>query len=79
MSYARFFGNGFLLMQHNARPSTTRTIARNFEEVGNLKMDITPVKHIWDPFKKRIRRRIAAPTTSKELRLALIGEFTTFP
>uniref|UniRef100_A0A6P7G384 15-hydroxyprostaglandin dehydrogenase [NAD(+)] n=1 Tax=Diabrotica virgifera virgifera TaxID=50390 RepID=A0A6P7G384_DIAVI len=40
--------------------------------------DINPIEKIWSFLNRRVRRRIPAPTTCEEVRMALIEQWTTF-
>ena len=84
--YAQLVGNGFLLMQDNARPHTTR-IVRDYLNNANIPQmdwpphspDLNPIEHVWDMLGRRIRNLIPAPRTLDELRRALSEQWAVIP
>lgn len=84
--YAGFIGDNFLLMQDNARPHTAEIVQNYLNEVGVRTMgwpakspDMNPIEHMWDELKKRIRSRVHAPTTLRELTTAAQEEWDNIP
>lgn len=64
-----------------ARYHTARSLTEYLSEVGVGVLpwpahspDLHPIKHIWHSLKRRVRARIPAPTTLRELKAAMVEE-----
>lgn len=86
LPYAGFIGDGFLLMQDNARPHTAASTRQYLEEVGidtmdwpALSPDLNPIEHVWDELKRRVRSREHVPNNIAELKIALVEEWENIP
>lgn len=84
--FAPFIGDGFILMQDNARPHAARCVTEYLVEVGIEKLnwpacspDANPIEHVWDMLGRCVRSRQVAPTTINELRVALQEEWLNIP
>lgn len=84
--YSHFIGDGFVLMQDNARPHVARVVNEYLDEVGIERMvwpacspDLNPIEHLWDQLQRRIRRRPVLPDSLHDLRIALQEEFDAIP
>lgn len=84
--FAPFIGEGFLLMQDNARPHTARIVTQYLDEVGierlpwpALSPDMNPIEHLWDQLGKRVRNRVHTPENLQELAAALVEEWENIP
>lgn len=84
--YSHFIGDGFILMQDNARPHVARIVNEYLDEVDIERMvwpacspDLNPIEHLWDQLQRRIRRRPALPDSLHDLRIALQEEFDALP
>lgn len=84
--FAPFIGDGFILMQDNARPHSARCVTEYLDAVGIRKFnwpactpDGNPIEHVWDMLGRRVRGRSVAPTTINELRVALQEEWQNIP
>ena len=79
--YAGAVGQGFILMDDNARPHRARVVTKYLEREGIDCMDwsaryhdINPREHVWDILQRRISARLIQPQTRENLTQALIGE-----
>lgn len=84
--YSHFIGDGFVLMQDNARPHVALVVNEYLDEVGIERMvwpacspDFNPIEHLWDQLQRRIRRRPVLPDSLQDLRIALQEEFDAIP
>lgn len=84
--YAGFVGDGFMLMQDNARCHTAYIVRDYLQEVEIPVMqwparspDLNPIEHLWDDVKRRVRARDPAPTTLQELEDAVVEEWENLP
>ena len=76
----------FLLMHDNARPHIATVVREYLESLGIEAMDwparspdLNPIEHAWDMLGRRIQRRQPAPTTVRELEVALVEEWESIP
>jgi len=79
-------GENFLLMHDNARPHVATLVSEYLESHGIETMDwparspdLNPIEHAWDMLGRRIQRRQPAPTTVRELEVALVEEWESIP
>lgn len=79
-------GENFLLMHDNARPHIATVVREYLESLGIEAMDwparspdLNPIEHAWDMLGRRIQRRQPAPTTVRELEVALVEEWESIP
>ncbi|KAA5587389.1 hypothetical protein F3H15_36910 [Pseudomonas aeruginosa] len=86
LTYAGYIGDHVLLMQDNARCHTARVTTVYLEEVGiatldwpALSPDLTPIEHVWNEPKRKVRSRTSAPSCLNELKSALIEEWESIP
>lgn len=80
--FAPFIGDGFVLMQDNARPHTALRTREYLNDVNIAVMewparspDMNPIEHVWDLLKRGVKSRIPAPVTLGELRNAVLEEW----
>lgn len=62
--YAGAVGNGFILMDDNARPPTANTVQEFFQREGITRLDwparspdLTPIEQMWNEFQVHISAR----------------------
>lgn len=86
MPFAPYMGNGFCLMQDNARPHTAAIALGYLREVGiNIlewparSPDLNPIEHVWDKLGRQIKLRNPAPANVRELKSALLDEWNHMP
>lgn len=79
-------GDGFVLMQDNARPHTaevTRTFLQNHRiqvmDWPAISPDLNPIEHVWDLLDRRVRARPNPPDTLQQLQEALNEEWRIIP
>ena len=79
MPFAPFIGDGFRLMQDNARPHVARCVQQYLEEVPIQTLvwparspDLNPIENVWDIMGRNVRRCV--PETLTDLRVMLQEE-----
>lgn len=84
--FAPFIGEGFILMQDNARPHVARIVNEYLDEAGIERMpwpaispDMNPIEHLWDQLGRRVRGRENAPENLQKLTAALVEEWANIP
>jgi hypothetical protein len=84
--YAGAIGDGFMLMDDNARPHRARLVNDylNSETIQRMDWpayspDLNPIEHAWDILQQRISKRPQAPNTLQELADALEEEWHQIP
>lgn len=84
--YAGFVGDGFVLMQDNARPRTARIVSDFLQEAGIRTLnwpanspDLNLIEHLWDELKRRVHARNPPPMNHRDLKQALYEEWETIP
>lgn len=80
--YAAAVGNGFKLMQDNARPHAAGITADFLETEGIETLDwpakspdLNPIEHLWDSLKKKVNKSIKPDTTLDGLQRILIRKW----
>lgn len=84
--FAAAIGEGFILVQDNARPHIAR-VAMDFLEAEGIDVmpwparspDLNPIEHAWDMLGRRIAARHPPPNTVQALRDALVEEWPNIP
>lgn len=79
-------GPGVVLQQDNARPHVARVVQDELQ-VRNIQTlpwpanspDLSPIEHLWDELKRRVRQRQHPPTNLRELREAVVQEWQNIP
>jgi len=84
--YAGAIGDGFMLMDDNARPHRARLVNDylNSETIQRMDWpayspDLNPIEHAWDILQQRISKRPQAPNTLQELADVLEEEWHQIP
>lgn len=84
--YKGMFDEEFILMQDNAPCHIARDTTTYLSEVDITTMnwpamspDLNPIEHMWDCLKRRVRKRIPAPSNIEELKEALLEEWDAIP
>lgn len=79
-------GDNFLLMDDNARPHRADLVNEYLETEGIQRMewpayspDLNPIENMWDALGRRLACRQPPPTTLRELKKAIIHEYTLLP
>ena len=80
--YAGAVGEGFILMDDNARPHRARVVDQFLEDQGVERMDwpanspdLNPIEHLWDQLKRAVRRRVDQQTALAMLQPILQEEW----
>lgn len=84
--FAPFIGDHFVFMHDNAPAHTARIVTDYLDAVNIQRLpwpasscDLNPIEHVWDNLKRRIRSRTPAPTTIRELKIAVVEEWENIP
>jgi hypothetical protein len=84
--YAGAIGDGFVLMDDNARPHRGRVVDQFIDDQGIERMewpanspDLNPIELLWDQLKQAARRRIDDNTTLADLCHILQEEWAAIP
>ena len=84
--YAGAVGEGFILMDDNARPHRARVVDQFLEDQGVERMDwpantpdLNPIEHLWDQLKRAVRRRVDQQTALAMLQPILQEEWAAIP
>jgi hypothetical protein len=84
--YAGYIGQDILLMHDNARPHVAHVVTQYLLDVDIRTMDwparspdLSPIEHLWDELKRRVRAKIPAPTSLHDLRIAIEKEWNAIP
>jgi transposase len=84
--FAGAIGEGFILMQDNARPHTARISMEYLDQEGIDVMewparspDLNPIENVWDLLYRRILARQIPPDTTETLAAALREEWDAIP
>ena len=84
--HAAAIGNGFILMDDNARPHWGRVVTEFLACAGIERMvwpsnspDLNPIEHLWDQLKRSVCRRITEYSTLADLAQLLQEEWTAIP
>ena len=84
--HAAAIGNGFILMDDNARPHRGRVVTDFLAGAAIERMvwpvnspDRNPIEHLWDQLKRSVYRRITEYSTLADLAQLLQEEWTAIP
>ena len=84
--HAATIGNGFILMDDNARPHRGRVVTEFLAGAAIERMvwpanspDLNPIEHLWDQLKRSVYRRITEYSTLADLAQLLQEEWTAIP
>lgn len=84
--FAPFIGDNFTLMHDNARAHIAHIVNEYLDDVGIRRLpwpacspDLNPIEHVWDNLKRRVKSRVPAPTTIRELSTAVVEEWHNIP
>ena len=84
--FAGAVGDGFILMDDNARPHTARIVQEYLEMEGIERLDwpsrspdLNPIEHMWNELQIRISARHVQPRSLQELGAMLIQEWNNIP
>ena len=84
--YAGAVGDGFILMDDNARPHRARVVTDYLEnetiermEWPSCSPDMNSIEHAWDMLQKAFSTHPILPNNRQELSVALIEEWTRLP
>ena len=84
--YAGAVGDGFILMDDNARPHRARVVTDYLEnetiermEWPSCSPDMNSIEHAWDMLQKAVSTHPILPNNRQELSVALIEEWTRLP
>lgn len=82
LPYAGAIGDGFVLMDDNARPHRANVVNAYLETAGIDRMywpakspDLNPIEHVWDILQRKLSARARKPSTTAELAVALVDEW----
>lgn len=86
LPYAAAMGNGFLLMDDNARPHRGRIVNEFLTNNGIQRIqwpsnspDLNPIEHIWDQLKRAVYSRVTDDTILGDMHRLLQQEWMAIP
>ena len=84
--YAGAIGDGFILMDDNARPHVARIVQNYRHQEGIARLDwparspdLNPIEHMWNELQVRVSARQVQPRTLQELGQILMDEWAAIP